>query len=101
MIFDGATIGALLGFLGLVVTAFSGVYIATRTNNTEKEGSAKLALEETRDEAISARLTLRDEQIAQLRIDLNNCKIENKIRIEELEIDNDRLRIANQQIKET
>lgn len=67
---DGTTLGALLGFLGLVVTALSGVYVATRTNQTEKESSAQKALEETRDEAYEARITLRDEQIAHLRLQL-------------------------------
>ena len=61
---DGTTIGALFGFLGLVVTALSGVYVATRTNKTEKESTAQKALEETRDEAIEARIALRDDRIA-------------------------------------
>lgn len=61
---DGTTIGALLGFLGLVVTALGGVYVATRTNQVEKENTAQKALEETRDEAYEARIALRDEQIA-------------------------------------
>lgn len=63
---DGTTIGAFFGFLGLVVTALAGVYVATRTNQTEKESTALKTLEETRDEAYQARLTLRDEKIVLL-----------------------------------
>ncbi len=71
---DGTTIGALLGFFGLIVTAISGVYIAGRANKTEKASTAMKALEDTRDEAYAARLTLRDEQIAKLRLDLSERK---------------------------
>lgn len=96
---DGTTIGAFFGFLGLVVTAISGVYVATRTNQTEKESSALKALEETRDEAYQARITLRDEQIEQLRSDLNDCRMENRLRIEELESENDRMRVDNSRLQ--
>lgn len=78
---DGTTIGALLGFLGLVVTALGGVYVATRTNQVEKENTAQKALEETRDEAYEARIALRDEQISHFKCLLDeerarhaNCK---------------------------
>lgn len=78
---DGTTIGALFGFLGLVVTALSGVYVATRTNASEKESTAQRALEETRDEVVDERFKLRDERIEFLEQQLaferakhQNCK---------------------------
>lgn len=78
---DGTTVGALLGFLGLVVTALSGVYVATRTSSSEKESAAQRMLEDTRDEATEARFALRDERIAFLEQQLaderakhQNCK---------------------------
>lgn len=61
---DGTTIGALLGFLGLVVTSLSGIYVATRTNSSEKESTAQRTLEETRDEVVDERFKLKDERIA-------------------------------------
>ena len=88
---DGTTLGAIMGFLGLVVTSAGGVYVATRTNSSEKENSALKALEETRDEATEARITLRDEQILRLQEQLADCKAENRLKIEELENEIDRL----------
>lgn len=60
---DGTTIGALLGFLGLVVTSLSGIYVATRTNSAEKESTAQRTLEATRDEVVDNRFKLYEERI--------------------------------------
>lgn len=107
MILDGQTIGAILGFLGIVVTAICGVFVATRTNRTEKQDTARAALEQTKDEVLEARLTLKDETIAALKADkeeleadlakakkeLDDCRRFSNIRIEELEAEIDRLEL--------
>lgn len=96
---DGTTITAVLGFFGLIVTTVAGVYIATRTNKAEKESSAQKALEETRDEVYEGRIKLRDEIVAQLRSDLADCRMLSKLRIEELESENDALHLENRKLK--
>lgn len=95
MALDGATISAFFGFLGIAVTAIAGIFVATRTNQVEKQNSAKLALEQVRDEAHEARLTLRDEQLAEC----ERGKIVLNLRVEELESENDQLRVENHRLK--
>ena len=120
MKFDGQTLAAILGFLGIVVTGVSGAWVATRTNRTEKEDTARATLEKTRDEAHEALLLLRDETIKALREDktelegdlaksqaetakaqgeVDECRRFSGIRIEELEATNDRLELGLVQLK--
>ncbi len=83
MTLDATTLGAFLGFFGLIVTTIAGVFVATKTNKAEKAGSSLKALEDTRDEVYEGRLLLRDEQISLLRLDLQDCRAEiEKLRVE-------------------
>lgn len=117
---DGQTLGAILGFIGVVVTAVLGFYAATRGNKNEKEDAAKNALDATKDEAYEARILLRDEQIADLKEDkaelerekeklrvavkerealnaelMRNCAT----RVEELEAENDKLALELRKVE--
>lgn len=91
---DGTVIGSIMGFLGLVVTGLCGVWVASKTNRVEKESSARAALEQSKDEVHEARIILRDEQIANLREQLEKATIRCKEKIEELEDENNKLQKA-------
>lgn len=92
---DGSVLGAIFGFLGLVVSTIGGVFIATRTNKTEKETAAIAAIEQTKVDAYEQRIKLRDEQIADLKSDIVVLKLE----IEERESENDKLSLEVQKLK--
>lgn len=90
---DGSSIGAFLGFLGIVCTTLGGVYVATRNNRSEKASVALQTLEASRDKTQAKQLQQRDERITYLEKDLADCRIEKRLREEELENDIDRLHI--------
>lgn len=92
---DGTIIGAGLGFLGTVATVLGGIYLATRNRDTEKKSAALLTLEKTRDEATAALMTLKDEQIA----DLKNDVVVLKAQLLDCESDNDVLAVENNKLK--
>jgi septal ring factor EnvC (AmiA/AmiB activator) len=117
---DTDTIVALIGLLGVVLTTLGGVYIATKTNKSEKEDSAEVALQKTRDEAYVQQLEAKDDQIelrddriaalredlveaeqdnAKLRAALEDCQTNSRARIAELEHENDQLGLENRRLK--
>lgn len=117
---DTDTIVALIGFLGLVVTTIGGVYVATKTNRSEKENTAEATLEQTKDAAYEARLAAKDgqielrddqivdlkedrreleEELAKVRQDLIDCQANSRTTIAELEAENDQLGIENRRLK--
>jgi hypothetical protein len=76
-----ANLGPLLAFAGTVVTALSVVAVAVWTNRSEKQQSAKTAVElglEEQLEAKDERLLYRDEIILNLRAENEAPKIENR-----------------------
>jgi uncharacterized coiled-coil protein SlyX len=61
---DTTTVGTILGFIGTISAIVAGVYTATRNRETEKKDAALQTLEETRDEAYEARVTLLEQKLA-------------------------------------
>lgn len=76
---------AVFSFLGVVVTALAGVFVSIITNRKEKRQTSETTMERT----LRERLTLRDEQLEDIKSDL----------AEELEV-NEVLRLQNANLKE-
>lgn len=97
---DGSTIGAFLGFLGIVSSTIGGVYVATRNSRSEKASVALQTLNDARDKNVDERLANKDERIAYLEKDLVDCRLEKRLREEELEGDLDRARTEASNLRE-
>lgn len=77
---DTATTVAVFGFLGVVVTAFGGVVVAIYTNRAEKKAVAESAMEKV----LQQRIMLRDETIAELKADNEEC--EEKLEVKTIQV---------------
>lgn len=64
---DTATTVAVFGFLGTLIASVVGGFVAIYTNRTEKQQTAEVSVEKT----LRERILLRDEQIADLRAELD------------------------------
>lgn len=74
---------AVFSFLGVVVTAIAGIFAAIITNRKEKRQTSETTMERT----LRERLTLRDEQLADIKADLSEELDENeKLRMEILRL---------------
>lgn len=67
---DPATTVAVFSFAGVVVTVIGGAVVAIYTNRSEKKTTAESAVETT----LRERITLRDEQIADLKADVKRAE---------------------------
>lgn len=92
MVVDNSAIGPVLSFLGLLVTALSGVWIATKTNRSEKKSAAQAALEakeqklqEKQEEIDANRFKLKDEEIDFWKTRFYECRADLEGRGEEAE----------------
>lgn len=101
MALDGTTFAAIGGFLGTLCATVGGVFVATRTNRSEKASTALKTLEDTKDEVVEARMKLKDDQISDIARQLSDCKIDNKLRIEELESEIDKKNLQIEKLKES
>lgn len=86
---DPAVWVAFLGLLGVVATAITGIVVAKITNRSEKEQSSETAMERT----LRERIILRDEQLKDKDLDI----LELKVKVEELEAENDRLLLGQRE----
>lgn len=99
---DGSTIGAFLGFLGIVSSTIGGVYIATSNRKSEKASVAQETLNTTKNEVYESRLREKDERIGYLEKRLADCEQDARLDAEEYESEIDKLnrRIARLEKKE-
>lgn len=82
---DAQSTVALFGLLGVIVTAVAGLRVARMTNDTEKRQAAEVGVEATlRERLVLAddRLVLRDEQMKDLQIDLEEVTRERDVALE-------------------
>lgn len=89
---DKTVLVALLALCGTMVTVAGGVIVAIVTSNKESKHSAESALEK----ALRERLTLKDEQISDLKSDLEREQLSNLRKKEAYELlaeENARLKI--------
>ena len=76
------------GLLGVIVTAVAGFFVARMTNKTEKRQASEVAVEASLRERLAIRddrLVLRDEQMEDLKADLERVTRERDIAIERVE----------------
>lgn len=77
---DISVLAPLLGFGGTIVTAGSVAVVAALTHRSENKQAAESAMERT----LRERITLRDEQIADLKADLLESLEANRVQAEEI-----------------
>jgi hypothetical protein len=94
---DSQTLVPVLGFCGTLVVAAGAALTAVLTNRSETGKAAETALEKT----LRERILLRDEQNAELKVDLVDCMdrgrrkdgeiVQLRVRVQELESEIQRL----------
>lgn len=90
---DAPTLAIVLGFVASVLTTIGGGFVALNLNRNEKKQSAETALEKT----LRERIVLRDEELIDVRQDLQMCRAEKDAaikRAEKAEQQRDRLYLA-------
>ena len=82
---DAQSTVALFGLLGVIVTAVAGFFVAKMANTTEKRKATEIGVESTlRERLVLAddRLVLRDEQMQDLKNDLERVERERDVALE-------------------